>query len=143
MKGETWHVLIFDRRSEQNNVKTLNLWRCFVRIRAHNLNFEVDKFKSALAYYIFTTLSTYDKWNFKPQISSIFHFDRASDGRMAHLLGVKHKSNKSLSRSSRLMSLDIWMLCLHNRTKPFLQLHYDFHIYSRDLTEQDLFLKSW
>ena len=25
----------------------------------------------------------------KPQISSIFHFDRASDGRMAHVLGVK------------------------------------------------------
>ena len=27
------------------------------------------------------------------------------------------------------MSLDIWMLCLHNRTKPFLQLHYDFHMH--------------
>ena len=25
-------------------------------------------------------ISTYDKWNFKPQISSIFHFDRVSDG---------------------------------------------------------------
>ena len=33
-------------------------------------------------------ISTYDKWNFKPQISSIFHFDRESDGEMAHMLGV-------------------------------------------------------
>ena len=33
-------------------------------------------------------ISTYDKLNFKPQISSIFHFDRASDGRMADALGV-------------------------------------------------------
>ena len=32
---------------------------------------------------------TYDKWNSKPQISAIFHFDRVSDGRMAHLLGFK------------------------------------------------------
>ena len=32
---------------------------------------------------------TYDKWNFKPEVSSIFHFDRESDGRMAHVLGVK------------------------------------------------------
>ena len=34
-------------------------------------------------------ISTYDNWNFNSQISSIFHFDRASDGRMAHVLGVK------------------------------------------------------
>ena len=34
-------------------------------------------------------ISTYVKWNFKPQISSIFHFDWVSDGRMAHVLGVK------------------------------------------------------
>ena len=33
--------------------------------------------------------STHDQWNFKPQISSIFLFDRASDGRMAHVLGIK------------------------------------------------------
>ena len=32
-----------------------------------------------------------DKWNFKPQISSIFHFDRVSEGEMAHILGVKYK----------------------------------------------------
>ena len=30
-----------------------------------------------------------DTWNFKPQISSIFHFDWVSDGQMAHVLGVK------------------------------------------------------
>ena len=29
--------------------------------------------------------STYDNWNFKPQISSILHFDWASDGGMAHV----------------------------------------------------------
>ena len=34
-------------------------------------------------------ISAYDNWNFKPQISSIFHFDQASDSRMAHVLGVK------------------------------------------------------
>ena len=34
-------------------------------------------------------MSTYVKWNFKPQISSIFHFDQVSDGLMAHVLGVK------------------------------------------------------
>ena len=36
-------------------------------------------------------ISTYDKWNFKPQISSIFHFDWVSDSRVAqaHVLGVK------------------------------------------------------
>ena len=33
-------------------------------------------------------ISTYDKWNFKQQISSIFHFDRISDGRRAHVLIV-------------------------------------------------------
>ena len=40
--------------------------------------------KNLVAY-----ISTYDKWNVKPQISSIFHFDPVSDGRMAHVLGVK------------------------------------------------------
>ena len=40
--------------------------------------------KNIVAY-----LSTYGKCNFKPQISSIFHFDRESDGQMAHVLGVK------------------------------------------------------
>ena len=33
-------------------------------------------------------ICTYDNWNFKPQISPMFHFDRASDGWMAHVLGV-------------------------------------------------------
>ena len=35
-------------------------------------------------------ISTYHKWMFKLQISSIFHFDRASDNWMAHVLGVKY-----------------------------------------------------
>ena len=34
-------------------------------------------------------ISTYYEWHFKPQISSIFHFDGVSDGQMAHILGVK------------------------------------------------------
>ena len=39
-------------------------------------------------------ISTYDKWNFKPQISSIFHFDPVSDGRMAHILSGKINENE-------------------------------------------------
>ena len=34
-------------------------------------------------------VSTYYKGMFKPQISSLFHFDWVSDGWMAHMLGVK------------------------------------------------------
>ena len=34
-------------------------------------------------------VSNYVKLKFKPQISSIFHFYRVSDGRMAHILGGK------------------------------------------------------
>ena len=30
-------------------------------------------------------ISTYDKWNLKPQISSMFHFDWISDRPMAHV----------------------------------------------------------
>ena len=36
-------------------------------------------------------ISTYDNCNFRPQISSIFHFNGASDGPMAHILGVNIK----------------------------------------------------
>ena len=36
---------------------------------------------------LFDTLE-YDKRKLKPQISSIFHFDRVSDGRMTHVLGM-------------------------------------------------------
>ena len=39
-------------------------------------------------------LAAYDKWNFKTQISSIFHFDRAGDGQMAHVLDVNAKMSK-------------------------------------------------
>ena len=35
----------------------------------------------------------YVEWNFKPQISSIFHFDRVSDSQMAHVSGVKEFKN--------------------------------------------------
>ena len=45
-------------------------------------------------------ISTYDKWNFKPQISSIFYFDRVSYGRMAHVLGVKEGCNWAYEVSS-------------------------------------------
>ena len=32
---------------------------------------------------------SYDKWNFKSTISSLFHFDQVTDGWMSHVLGVK------------------------------------------------------
>ena len=38
--------------------------------------------------YFFCNVCTYDKRNFKSQSSSIFHYDRVSDGRMAHILVV-------------------------------------------------------
>ena len=38
-------------------------------------------------------ISTYDNWNFKSQISSIFHFDWAIDGRMAHILKYQFWKN--------------------------------------------------
>ena len=34
-------------------------------------------------------ISTYDKWNFKPHISSIFHFDWVSEGRMQGCTSVQ------------------------------------------------------
>ena len=46
---------------------------------------------------ILVVISTYDNWNFKPQISYIFHFDRASDGWMARVLGVKYNTNREIS----------------------------------------------
>ena len=42
-------------------------------------------------------MPTYDKWNFVPQILSIFHFDQVSDVRMAHVLGVKNSYWYSIS----------------------------------------------
>ena len=44
--------------------------------------------------------TTYDK-NFKPQISSIFHFDWVSDNGMAHVLGVK--TNLDFSKRSSVL----------------------------------------
>jgi hypothetical protein len=41
-------------------------------------------------------LTTYDKWNLKPQISSIFHFDRVSDGQMARILGIMYWRSSTL-----------------------------------------------
>ena len=52
---------------------------------------KVTKIQSVISFFIIwlnTANGTYVKWNFKPQISSIFHFDRVSDSRMAHVLGV-------------------------------------------------------
>ena len=49
-------------------------------------------------------ISTYDNWNFKPQISSIFHFDRASGGQMrsngSHIRFKGFKNSKHFSFSS-------------------------------------------
>ena len=58
----------------------------------------VANFKQGVIYFIKQALppnisagsvSIHENWNFKPQISTIFHFDRASDSQMAHVLGVK------------------------------------------------------
>ena len=50
-------------------------------------------------------LYMYDKWNFKPQISSIFYFNQVSDGRMSHVLGVNEKNGQpfiqNIKRSSK------------------------------------------
>ena len=37
----------------------------------------------------------YDKWNFKPKKSSMFHFNQVTYGRMARVLGVKNSSVKN------------------------------------------------
>ena len=52
----------------------------------------------------------YDKWNFKPQISSIFHFDWVSDGRMAHVLGVNHRYRYRVLQTiqMKLLVLCVW-----------------------------------
>ena len=49
-------------------------------------------------------ISTYDNWNFKPWISSIFHFDRASDGWVAHVLGV----NAFIFGVFQLLPSEVW-----------------------------------
>ena len=60
-----------------------------VQIKWHGVHMEEFPKKSC-------GISTYyDKWNLKPQISSIFHFDRVSDGRMAHVLGVIEGETRS------------------------------------------------
>ena len=69
-----WIYLIERRSFDQKNKFSKKMTWC-----AHGVNFQ----KSSCG------ISTYDKWNFKPQISSIFHFDWVSDGQMAHVLGVK------------------------------------------------------
>ena len=46
-------------------------------------------------------ISTYDNWNFKPQISSTFHFDRVSDGQMAHILSVKWTISETIHKRCR------------------------------------------
>ena len=63
--------------------------------------------KNLLAY-----ISTYDKWNFKPQISSIFHFERVSDVRLDHVLGVKLKIwvERSVSVFVLMIQIIIWKL---------------------------------
>ena len=65
-------------------------------------------------------ISTYDQWNLKPQISSIFHFDRVSDGQMAHVLDVKHLNlcwKKNWSWILILMLLCFWIVSFVKTTK--------------------------
>ena len=56
---------------------------------------------------------TYDNLNFKPQILSIFYFDRASDGRMAHVIDVKWLFFQSIKEATWFHSFAcfIWTSC--------------------------------
>ena len=53
--------------------------------------------------YLLVLIFTYDNWSFEPQILSIFHFDWASDSRMAHILGIKQKSSLKSNSSAFLI----------------------------------------
>ena len=75
-------------------------WPCQNRIRIFGLEIQCtmyqsnNKFsnKNCLCMEGFQTKSnerTYDKWNFKSKISSIFRDDQVTDGWMSHLFGVK------------------------------------------------------
>ena len=69
-------------------------------------------------------ICTYDKWNFKPQISSIFHFDWVSDGRMAHILGVNQlpAARKGFKNGSSI-STNVWPFLFWHRIMYEMQCH--------------------
>ena len=64
-------------------------------------------------------ISTYDKWNFKPQILSIFHFDQVSDGRMAHAVFVKANLENLLCFKASL----VWQLFNFHQYSQLSRLH--------------------
>ena len=71
---------------------------CHFLLNEFTLNKVSNKNDMVCAWRNFQKLScgiaTYDKFNFKPQISSIFHFDRVSDSQLALILGVKTSKEK-------------------------------------------------
>ena len=84
----------------------LKIWGRVAKFKSENfvpaINLSVWKETGVLNH---PSVSTYDKWNFKPQISSIFHFDLASDGRMAHVLSVKTNTLSKVCKLKILGSL--------------------------------------
>ena len=51
------------------------------------LFWKIDDFINS--FWLNVTFRIFDKWNFKPKISSIFHVDQVTDGWMSHVFGVK------------------------------------------------------
>jgi hypothetical protein len=58
-----------------------------------------DKFSNKndlpCAWRDFKKILTYGKWNFKPKISPIFHFDCVNHGQISHILCFKKKAHTS------------------------------------------------
>ena len=67
-------------------------------------------------------ISTYDNWNFKPQTSSVFQFDRASDGRMAHELGVNAQRCRWHSISNA--QTDLFFSLFYNKSVLYSSINF-------------------
>ena len=64
---------------------------------------------------------SYHKWTFKPQISSIFHFDRVSDNWMAYVSGVK------LSKCRPSPCLKRGVCCGHTQVSTKVHIFWNDH----------------
>ena len=51
--------------------------------------------------YFYCDLCTYNKWNCKPQISTIFHFEQGNEGWISHILCVNLKNAHNLPFEQR------------------------------------------
>ena len=70
------------------NISTYIFCKIFQGKNPSNLLFwKIDDFINS--FWLNLTFRTFDKWNFKPKISSIFHVDQVTDGWMSHVFGVK------------------------------------------------------